>query len=181
MCIFYEIWYANSIGIDLSASIKNQYVALTHWGRGEIGSIWQYFKAYFRRWKYLNFDESNSLKFVPTGLINNIPSLVQIMAWRRPGDKSLSEPTMVDLLTHIYIYTYTYMCVCVCHSTSISWWVSGVETQLTNWLWTRPLWQVPWVTGVITLGDILNTPRSYPSLLVLSQKILFDESDLLQN
>ena len=38
-----------------------------------------------------------SLKFVPNGLIkiNNIPALVQIMAWRRPGDKPLSEPMMV--------------------------------------------------------------------------------------
>ena len=26
-----------------------------------------------------------SLKFVPGGLINNIPALVQIMAWHRPG------------------------------------------------------------------------------------------------
>ena len=40
-----------------------------------------------------------SLKFVPKGLINNIPPLVQIMAWRRPGDKRLSEPMMVSLLT----------------------------------------------------------------------------------
>ena len=42
-----------------------------------------------------------SLKFVPKGPINNIPVLVQIMAWRRPGDKSLSEPIMVWLPTHI--------------------------------------------------------------------------------
>ena len=41
-----------------------------------------------------------SLKFVPKGPINNIPALVQIMAWRRPGDKPLSEPMMVSLLTH---------------------------------------------------------------------------------
>ena len=27
-----------------------------------------------------------SLKFVPKGPINNIPALVQMMAWRRPGD-----------------------------------------------------------------------------------------------
>ena len=27
--------------------------------------------------------------------INNIPALVQIMAWRRPGDKPLSEPMTV--------------------------------------------------------------------------------------
>ena len=31
------------------------------------------------------------LKFVPKGLINNIPALVQIMAWHRPGTKPLSE------------------------------------------------------------------------------------------
>ena len=36
-----------------------------------------------------------SLKFVPKGPINNIPALVQIMAWRRLGDKPLSEPMIV--------------------------------------------------------------------------------------
>ena len=44
-----------------------------------------------------------SLKFVPKGPINNIPSLVQVMAWRWPGDKPLSEPMMVSLLTHICV------------------------------------------------------------------------------
>ena len=44
-----------------------------------------------------------SLKFVPKGLINNIPALVQIMAWRRPGDKPLSEPMLVSLSTHICV------------------------------------------------------------------------------
>ena len=44
-----------------------------------------------------------SLKFVPKVRINNIPALVKIMAWRRPGDKSLSEPMMVSLLTHICV------------------------------------------------------------------------------
>ena len=33
-----------------------------------------------------------SLKLVPMGPINNIPALVQIMAWCRLGAKSLSEP-----------------------------------------------------------------------------------------
>ena len=42
-----------------------------------------------------------SLKFVPKGPINNIPVLVQVMAWRRPGDNPLSESRMVSLLTHI--------------------------------------------------------------------------------
>ena len=44
-----------------------------------------------------------SLKFVPKGLINNIPALVLIMAWRRPGDKPLSEPMMVRSLTYICV------------------------------------------------------------------------------
>ena len=43
------------------------------------------------------------LKFVLNGPINNIPALVQIMAWRRPGAKSLSEPMMVRLPTHICV------------------------------------------------------------------------------
>ena len=44
-----------------------------------------------------------SLKCVSKGLISNIPALVQIMACRRPGDKPLSEPMMVRLLTHICV------------------------------------------------------------------------------
>ena len=44
-----------------------------------------------------------SLKFVPKRPINNVPALVQIMAWRRRGDKSLSEPLMVSLLMHICV------------------------------------------------------------------------------
>ena len=42
-----------------------------------------------------------SLKFVPKRPINNIPPFFQIMAWRRPGDKPLSEPMMVRLPTHV--------------------------------------------------------------------------------
>ena len=44
-----------------------------------------------------------SLKFVPHGPINNIPALDQIMAWRRQGDKPLSEPMMVWLPTYICV------------------------------------------------------------------------------
>ena len=47
-----------------------------------------------------------SLKFVPNCPINIIPVMVQIMAWRRPGDKPLSEPMMV--------------CVYMRHSVSMS-------------------------------------------------------------
>ena len=42
-----------------------------------------------------------SPKFVPKGSINNIPALVQIMAWHCPDDKPLSEPMVVNLPTLI--------------------------------------------------------------------------------
>ena len=51
-----------------------------------------------------------SLKSVPKGPINNIPALVQIMAWRRTGDKPLSEPMMTQF-NDAYIH----------HSASMSW------------------------------------------------------------
>ena len=42
-----------------------------------------------------------SLKFTPKVRINNIPALVQIMAWCRSGDKLLSESMMFSLLLHM--------------------------------------------------------------------------------
>ena len=44
-----------------------------------------------------------SLKFVPKGSTNNIPVLVQIMAWCQSGNKPLSEPMMARLPTHICV------------------------------------------------------------------------------
>ena len=51
----------------------------------------------------IRISTKNSLKFVPKGLINNIPALVLIMAWRRPGDKLLSELMLLRSLTHICV------------------------------------------------------------------------------
>ena len=44
-----------------------------------------------------------SLNFVSKVPINNNILLVQIMVWRRPGDKPLSEPMMVSLPMHICV------------------------------------------------------------------------------
>ena len=57
-----------------------------------------------------------SLRCVRKVRINNIPSLVQIMAWRRPGDKPLSEPINLESLTNVGICTDAYMR----HSASMS-------------------------------------------------------------
>ena len=42
-----------------------------------------------------------SLDFVPKSPINNIPGLVEIIAWHRTGDRALYEPMMARLPTHI--------------------------------------------------------------------------------
>ena len=47
----------------------------------------------------------NSLKFVPKGPIDNKGALVQVMAWRRTGDKPLPEP-MLTQFTDAYMQHY---------------------------------------------------------------------------
>ena len=37
-----------------------------------------------------------SLKYVPKGIIDNKSALVQVMAWRRAGDKPLPEPMLTQ-------------------------------------------------------------------------------------
>ena len=76
---------------------------LTRWGQDK----WPLFRR--QHFKCIVLNEyvwslnKISLKFVPKDLINNIPALVQIMAWRWLGDKPLSEPMMFCLLTHICV------------------------------------------------------------------------------
>ena len=58
----------------------------------------RYFRMHFLECKYMNFDKN----FTEVGSWGSIiPTLVQITAWRRPGDKQLCEPMMVRLPTHI--------------------------------------------------------------------------------
>ena len=61
----------------------------------------------FFKWILLNENAwisiNISLKFVPRGPINKIPTLVQVMAWSRPGNKPLSEPMKVRLPTHMCV------------------------------------------------------------------------------
>ena len=64
------------INLSQTSLIHGPFTVLRHWGRD---------------------------KFLHNGPINNIPALVQIMAWRRPGDKPLPEPMLVSSLTHICV------------------------------------------------------------------------------
>ena len=55
-----------------------------------------------------------SLRFVPKGPINNIPAMVQIMAWRRPGDKPLSKSMLLIVLTHICVTRPQWFNIALC-------------------------------------------------------------------
>ena len=80
------------------------YMHWTHWATGQNG---RHFADDIFKCIFLNGNVwlpiTNSLTFVSKGSINNIPALTQIMAWRRPGDKPLSEPNMFSLPTHICV------------------------------------------------------------------------------
>ena len=54
-------------------------------GRHFAGDIFKYIFLTENVWIPIEISQ----KFVPKGPINNILALVQIMAWRRPGDKAV--------------------------------------------------------------------------------------------
>ena len=68
-------------------------LTLTHWGRVKMAAIFKNENV----WISIKV----SLKFVPKGPINNIPTPIEIMAWRLPADKPLSETMVINVLTHI--------------------------------------------------------------------------------
>ena len=86
-----------------------------HWGRERMAAVSQTtFSNAFSWMKSLLIPIKISLQFVPKGPINNIPSLVQTMAWPHPGDKPLSEPMMVRLPTHVCVTRPQWVNVVLC-------------------------------------------------------------------
>ena len=69
--------------------------------------------------------------------ISNIPALIQIMAWRRPGDKPLSEPMMVRLPTHICVTRPQWVNHCFIHRA----WLGHQNLKL---CWKFPLFSADW-------------------------------------
>ena len=91
-CIFADVEFEQAFHINLyhlcGAMLFN---SSTPGQNGRHSHRW-HFQMHFLEWKCLNFDE-NFTEICSLG-IDNIPALVQIMAWRRPGDKPLSEPKL---------------------------------------------------------------------------------------
>ena len=86
----------NPLHVELFGRNVDRWLHLTHWGARQNGRHFadDIFKCIFLN-ENLWISIKISLKFVPKGPINNIPALVQVMAWRRSGDKPLSDPMMV--------------------------------------------------------------------------------------
>ena len=96
-----------------------------------------------------------SLKFIPKDPINNIPALAQIVAWRRPGVKPLSEPMMVSLPTRI----------CV---TQPQWVNIGWHSSLMLKCLTKPRW-VQFLRSK-TSGYIYTCPWYFQKHFLLTEK-----------
>ena len=94
----YSMKYAYAFCCDLSFGYVFNTLRPRQNGRHFPDDIFKWIFLNENVWILINI----SLKFVPRGPINNIPTLVQVMAWRRPGDKPLSEPMMFRLPTYIY-------------------------------------------------------------------------------
>ena len=72
-----------------------------NWGRHNMAAIFRYIFLNENAW--ISIKISLIFFFFSKGAIDNIPSLVQIMAWRRPGDKPLSE-TIFGWFTDAYMH-----------------------------------------------------------------------------
>ena len=96
-------WHTNNVVIPGSSKIStpNCHYLITPWAK------WppfcrRYFQMHFREWKVLYFDKKFTDFFVSDGSIASYPALVWIMAWRRIGDKPLSE-AMLTRFTDAYM------------------------------------------------------------------------------
>ena len=77
---------------------------LTHWGQDTMAAIFQMTFSNALSWmKMYKFRVRFHWNLFPRVGLTIFRALVQIMAWRRSGDKPLSEPVLVSLLTHICV------------------------------------------------------------------------------
>ena len=76
------------------AAILSRGDELTHWGRDKMAAVFQTTLSNAFSWMKMLYFWLNFTGF---------PALIQIMAWRRSGDKPLSEPMMGRLPTHICV------------------------------------------------------------------------------
>ena len=92
-----------------------------------------------------------SLKFVPKGPIDNNPALFQIMAWRRIGDKPLSEPILIR-------FTDAFM--------RLLWALWADFIHILSWVFMDPLRNRVVCDAIISCDGILNNKSRWILKLV---------------
>ena len=112
-----------------------------------------------------------SLMFVPKGPINNIPALVQIMAWHWSGDKPLSKPMMASLLTHICITRR--QCVEIRYAAPVP--ITGTNI-LVPYLYVKSL-QLVWRSGSRRFQLLVTGTRSSNVLQWLDKRRGYQDND----
>ena len=115
------IWYSSISVADISSIDFSQLLLLsdyiidsntwklpiffddvTHWGQDKIATIFQTIFSNAFLWMKMNkYGLRFHKRLFPMVQSTIFQALVQIVAWHLPGDKLLSEPMMVSLLTHI--------------------------------------------------------------------------------
>ena len=115
--------------------------AITHWGRNKMAAVSQMTFSNVFHWMKMHefWLRFISVEFVPKGMIRNIPALVQIMAWHRPGDKPLSEAMMVRLPIDICVIRPQWVNV-----NSVIWiakWYECCHINVNNVIWISKLYE----------------------------------------
>ena len=110
-------------GLTAAGTVMVKFISHITWRPGQDG------RRLGDTFKYKFVDENililikSLLGFVPKGSMNNIPALVQIMAWYRPATSHYLNRWLLVYYIYayvrqwastVYIYIYIYMCVCVC-------------------------------------------------------------------
>ena len=121
------------------------------------------------------------------------------MAWRRPGDKPLSEPRMESLLTHIcvtrpqwvnkyvhgcmYMWTYTYWT----YAWLPTYKLYDIQCKYTNNILSTYLYTLQWLTHIMGargagnpigfMGSLSETPTAYSPFSIACITLSTNESN----
>ena len=114
-----------------------------------------------------------SLKFVPKGPNNNIPALIQTMAWRRPGDKPLSGPMMVRLPS-LGLDEFIILCISPVEYKLLKlWYVTIASLSLSHCVWVGQLLQRYLENGFGSIKIVFAVSVDYYNSHALNNAIIY--------
>ena len=121
-----------------------------------------------------------SQKFVPKVRIDNIPSPVQRMAWRRPGDKPLSK-SMVSLLRHLCVTRPQWVKLILLISIKMCSYMSVVDIAANYVLKNISICTILklFLDNTSVFGEWINGNRAQGSIFIISYHVIYSSSEFL--